>query len=171
MYTGIRVAGKLKPDWVDEIKSMLQVEMASWKSNGGSGLPDNQNNFWNISGHPVLKSFGDNVGRASFIPFGALSYMPVDWESEADKAFYNREIDSVGVWRFQCALKNYAREIDQWMSEVVPVIFETCEIEYYYEEWTWSSLYELRSGRVVEVSDEHVKYGYDDSDHYGWGGY
>ena len=150
MYTGIRVVGKLKPDWVDEIRRMMSYYNET--EVGTDYRLHNDSNFWNLSIHPVLKSFGDNVGRASFIPFGGLSYVPDSWESEADKVFYNREIDADGVWRFQCALKNYAREIDQWMAEVVPVIFETCEIEYYYEEWTWSSLYELRSGRVVEVS-------------------
>lgn len=86
MYTGIRFKGYVKPEF--------RADFASIALNGE----------WEKSHDPVLKEFGE-IGRASFIPCGALAYMPDSWESgdEATDGFERTWDPETGYWTFQCS--------------------------------------------------------------------
>ena len=61
------------------------------------------------------------------IPFGAVCYMPDDWENSWD-------IED-GVWSVCCSLKNYESEIQTFLIDVLPYLVSgPVEVEYLYEE-------------------------------------
>ena len=62
MYTGLRFKGTVKEEFRNEFE--------------GIALEGN----WEESNSDVFKQFG-SVSRASFIPCGALAYMPDEWET------------------------------------------------------------------------------------------
>ena len=54
-----------------------------------------------------------------------------------------------GYWTFQCSLKNYEGEIEQFFSDVlVNIISDSEHIEYFYEEWDESKYYEFVDGTI-----------------------
>lgn len=155
MYTGIRFKGIVKTEF--------------------------RRNFWKIalegaweeSNIHIFKSFGINVRRASFIPCGSLSYMPDSWGQRVlfdddykiigtseDTDGFNRTYDkATGRWTFQCSLKNYEGEIETFF-ELLPDFIESIEhLEYFYEEWRYSTKYELINGEVVATNTKFVDYG------------
>jgi hypothetical protein len=70
---------------------------------------------------------------------------------------YNEE---TGYWAFQCSLKNYGCEIEQFF-ELLPYFIESIEhLEYFYEEDDYSQRFELVNGEVVRTNVEFIKYGY-----------
>lgn len=126
MYTGLRAKIKLKPEYQEFIE-MINNGEAKWEEE-----------FW---------SYGCNR-RAEFIPRGMLAYMP--WDDDDPK--FDRTITASGVWIFQCSLKNYEGEIEEFFSSVLPEIAEDIiYLEKYYEEWCYSELYGLEDGEVVLV--------------------
>lgn len=148
MYTGIRFKGIVKEEFRDKFEDIAM-----------SGE-------WNESDVPEFKKFG-NISRSGFIPCGVLAYMPDEWEEEPfDKWYngiptdgfertYNKE---TGRWTFQCSLKNYENEIETFF-ELIPFFVESIEhLEYFYEEWGYSSRYDLVDGKVVLINDKFIKY-------------
>lgn len=155
MYTGIRFKGYVKPEFREEFEDIAI------------------NGEWRDSNNSILASFGD-FDRSSFIPCGSLSYMPDEWEEYDDSyKIYSREwFDSArdtdgfnrtwdketGYWTFQCSLKNYESEIEAWF-EIVPHFIEKVEhLEYFYEEWEFSSKYELIDNELVCTNPEFIQY-------------
>lgn len=148
MYTGIRFKGYVKPEYR---KAMETIAI------DGS---------WNESDIQEFAEFGQ-IGRSSFIPCGSLSYMPDEWEG----APYNKYHDGVptdgfertynagtGYWTFQCSLKNYESEIESFFG-LIPLFIEKIEhLEYFYEEWDYSSRYDLYNGMVFKIDNKFIKY-------------
>lgn len=79
MYTGLRGSIKFKP----EVASLMSI----WFECDISG-------FWNY----ILKDFIENTdvklflskSRRSFIPFGAVCYMPSDWDESGEMKFFEK---------------------------------------------------------------------------------
>lgn len=149
MYTGLRIKATVK----EEFRQMIE------EINNGADWSEFAEQF------PFLSAYAKQ-GRAEFIPCGSLSYMPDEWEYKPRKAdgSYDREnaaatdgfersIDrKTGYWTFQCSLKNYNQEIEQFLEEVLPNIIESAEhIEYLYEEWDKSVMYKYSNGNIVAV--------------------
>ncbi len=156
MYTGIRFKGYVKPEFREEFEDIAL-----------SG-------DWEESNVDEFRDFGRNVGRSSFIPCGSLSYMPDEWEeydssltyltsewfdSAKDTDGFNRTYDKeTGYWTFQCSLKNYESEIEEWF-DILPLFIEKIEhLEYFYEEWDYSSKYDLVNGEIECVNKEFINY-------------
>lgn len=117
------------------------------------------------------------LGRSGFIPCGSLAYMPDEWEEDYINANGEREIDfgsyykqvatdgfersyneETGYWTFQCSLKNYESEIEQFF-DLIPYFVESIEhIEYFYEEFEYSRKYELIDRKVVLANNKFIAY-------------
>ena len=116
MYTGLRFKAKLKPLVADSFTMLYGIREGS--------------SFWdNLSRIIPISDKWLSVGRKDFIPFGALSYMPSDWDETPTG------IDGE-TWKVCCSLKNYEGEIGVFLSDVLPyLISEPCRTEVLYEEW------------------------------------
>lgn len=155
MYTGIRFKGYVKPEFRKDFESI--AKMGEWEE----------------SEIDIFKKFGQ-LGRASFIPCGSLAYMPDSWEkyndnfekyssewfdSARDTDGFNITYDKeTGYWTFQCSLKNYGSEIEQWFKIVPHFIEKINHLEYFYEEWTHSKKYDLVDGKIKCVNDKFIQY-------------
>lgn len=148
MYTGLRFKGIVKEEFRSEFENIAL-----------SG-------DWIESNNYVFRQFGNN-SRAVFIPCGALSYMPDEWEEAPYDKFrngvptdgfdrtYNKE---TGRWTFQCSLKNYNDTIEEFM-EIVPYFIEEVEhAEVFYEEWQYSIKLELVDGKMKVTNDKFIEY-------------
>jgi hypothetical protein len=158
MYTGIRFKGYVKPQFREDFE--------------GIALSGD----WNESNDEVFRTFGQ-IGRSGFIPCGGLSYMPDEWEvydeslkgsydyyrlAKATDGFERTWNKDTGYWTFQCSLKNYEDEIEEWFK-IVPYFIDKIEhLEYFYEEWTYSQQYDLVDGKIELINDRFRKYGYED---------
>lgn len=147
MYTGLRIKAIIK----EEFRQMIS------EINNGADWGDYVKQF------PFLKDYSEQ-SRAEFIPRGGLSYMPDEWESGTfpnytDTDGFERNIDTnTGHWTFQCSVST-GNVIKQFFEEVLPKITESAEhIEYYYEEWSRSTFYELVDGKIIESSREGIQY-------------
>lgn len=151
MYTGIRFKGYVKPQFRANFEPIAIMGR------------------WDLSEDPIFKEFGDNP-HASFIPCGALAYMPSSWETQLTPGDYNSFVDNdgfarawnpeTGYWTFQCSLKNYQREIEEFF-DMIPYFIESIEdLEYYYEEWEASERYDFdtRHMNVVCVDKHYHSY-------------
>ena len=116
MYTGLRFKAKLKPLVADSFTMLYGIREGS--------------SFWdNLSRIIPISDKWLSVGRKDFIPFGALSYMPSDWDETPTGIDGN-------TWKVCCSLKNYEGEIEVFLSEVLPyLVSEPCRTEVLYEEW------------------------------------
>lgn len=147
-YTGLRAKVFVKKEYRKMISEIN--EDAEWSDFVGE--------------FPFLKEYS-KLDRAEFIPRGLISYMPDDWE-EAITSFrkntypmyiatdgFHREIDmDTGYWTFQCSLKNYENEIEKFFEDVLSKIIDSSEhIEYLYEEWDGSLMYEFKDGKIVQI--------------------
>jgi hypothetical protein len=151
MYTGIRFKGYVKPKYRKVFENIAM------------------NGSWNESEDKVFKKYGQ-IGRSGFIPCGCLSYMPDEWESEPfdeygdgtpTDGFERTWNEETGYWTFQCSLKNYEDEIEEWFK-IIPYFIEKIEyLEYFYEEWTYSKQYDLVDDEVKLINDKFKKYGYE----------
>ena len=150
MYTGLRFKGIVKKQFRDEFE------------------PIALRGCWEEAKDKKISNFA-NCSRASFIPCGALCYMPDEWEeweddnkrkaSDGFERTYNKES---GVWTFQCSLKDYEDTIEDFLS-LVPYFIESVEhCEVFYEGWVYSERYELIENTMVLTNDQFIKYGYDD---------
>ena len=148
MYTGLRFKGVVKKEFRNNFENIAM------------------NGAWEDSNDEVFKGFS-KISRASFIPCGALSYMPDEWETEPFDEYrngkptdgfdrtYNRE---TGRWTFQCSLKNYNDTIENFL-EIVPYFIEEVEhAEVFYEEWRYSERYELVDGKMLMTDDKFIEY-------------
>jgi hypothetical protein len=156
MYTGLRCKVIIKPEYREEF-----------------GLLHNKLGYeWAKSKFGFMREFGQ-LSRASFIPRGALSYMPDSWENVPKKANgdydwmnatdtdgFERQFNTeTGYWAFQCSLKNYEDEIENFFENVLGNIAEeVIHLEYYYEEWESSTFYKLVDGKIVESEQERITY-------------
>ena len=148
MYTGLRFKGVVKEEFRKDFEDIAL-----------SG-------DWAESNNEVFRQFG-GVSRASFIPCGALAYMPDEWETEPFDRYYNgtptdgfeRTYDKeTGRWTFQCSLKNYDYTIEEFFKLVPYFIEEIEHAEVYYEEWSHSVRLELIDGEIVMTNDKFVEY-------------
>jgi len=154
MYTGIRFKGYVKKDFRD---SFEQIALEG---------------DWENSNNSTFRDFG-KISRSKFIPCGCLSYMPDEWEVydeslKGTNKYYSSAKDAdgfertwnkeTGYWTFQCSLKNYESEIEEWFK-IVPYFIEKIEhLEYFYEEWEYSDQYNLIDGEIKLVNEEFIKY-------------
>lgn len=140
MYTGLRFKGVVKKEYREMMDEIHQgVEWSDF-----------------VEAFPFLNEYAKQ-DRAEFIPRGVLCYMPNDWEkgkfpNQVATDGFERSINlTTGVWTFQCSLKNYNDEIEQFFEEVLPHLLESAQhIEYRYEEWDESVFYVFENGKIVE---------------------
>ena len=153
MYTGIRFKGYIKPEFRENFE-LIALD-GDWKE----------------SSDEIFKKYGE-YSRASFIPCGALSYMPDEWETDPRNYEYSQATDGfkrsynneTGYWTFQCSLKNYDDTIEEFFK-LLPYFIKSIEhLEYFYEEWDYSTQYNLIDGKIVEINDKFIKY--NDYDNY-----
>lgn len=153
MYTGLRFRGYVKPEYRGLIHSIMEGRV-DWADC--------------ITQFPFLKDFAE-LPRSRMIPFGALAYMPDEWEDWGNilTSSFKRQFDSeTGYWAFSCSLKNYDDEINTFLVDVVcEICSSTDHIEYLYEEWNSSTLYELRDGRIPKIGE--IEY-HENDDSYDW---
>lgn len=164
MYTGLRFKAVIKHEFSQMIKTMME-ECLDWLE------------LYEIyPQYSFLKEFGE-YSRSSFIPYGMLSYMPDEWETDEKDWKLRKPTDGfdknynelLRLWSFQCSLKNYNSNIEQFFKIIVPQIVETSlHIEYYYEEWARSTFFELKNGEVIQSDREGTLYGYEE-EYDGWG--
>lgn len=56
------------------------------------------------------------------------------------------------------SLKNYQSEIELFF-DLIPFFVDKIEhLEYFYEEWDWSSRYDLYNGMVFKIDSKFIKY-------------
>lgn len=124
MYTGFRVDVTVKPEYREMVNSIMEYGDHGWK--------DFVHQF------PFLAEFS-RKGRANFIPFGSLCYMPEEWDNNQQ---FQRGFDpKTGRWTFSCSLKNYESEIELFCDSVLSVIAESGCFEMLYEEWEYQKVY------------------------------
>ena len=148
MYTGLRFKGTVKKEFRNEFEDIAL------------------NGDWEESENVVFREFG-MLSCASFIPCGALAYMPDEWETEPFDIYYcgtptdgfDRTYDrNSGRWTFQCSLKNYDRIIEEFMIMVPYFIEEVEHAEVFYEECRYSQRYELINGVMAMTNDKYIEY-------------
>lgn len=129
MYTGLRINGIVKPEYREEIELLYSLEVDfGWRD-----LSYLSPRYYDLA----------SKQRCDSIPFGALAYMPDEWDEGVNS--YN---NATGQWIFACSLKNYDDEIESFLN-IVPDIFESLELcEHYYEEWSESILCILEDGEL-----------------------
>lgn len=117
MYTGFKVKCKIKPKYDAAITKLHDHDFDRWED--------------------VAKLYPDEdflaewakVGRSSFIPFGSMCYMDDTWSEES---FSNYDSTS-REWSFECSLKNYENEIENFLMNVLWRLAEeiyVCESQY-----------------------------------------
>lgn len=144
MYTGLRCKVIIKPEFREEMQRL------------------SENHYeWSESNYDFMRKYGED-DRATFIPCGALAYMPSSWEEgpfggsgfggKATDGFERNFDPETGYWSFQCSLKNYEDTIENFMENVLTRIVEkVIHLEYYYEEWDSSIMYDIIDGKVVQL--------------------
>ncbi|MCP1184952.1 hypothetical protein [Paenibacillus sp. 1781tsa1] len=163
MYTGLRCKVVIKPEYREELQRLHE-----------------EGYEWETSEFDFMREYGQ-LGRASFIPRGSLSYMPNEWEDiplkedgsldyrngTATDGFVRSFDSDTGYWTFQCSLKNYENEIESFFEIVLSKITESIEhLEYFYEEWSSSVFYDLDEGEIAKSTREGIKY--QDNNYGGW---
>lgn len=120
MYTGLRGSVTFKKGVAELVDEWWQYYACEYS---------NLWHFLNAKGWkyvPEFYVFADDV-RSSYIPFGAVCYMPDDWE-EHDSAM----LDGATLM-FTCSLKNYTGTIQKFI-ECLPHIADSWDLESRYEE-------------------------------------
>ena len=158
MYTGLRCKVKIKEEYIAALKELENIDYE-----------------WSEHSIKEFRDFGE-LPRASFIPCGALAYMPGCWEKLKENAVDKYDTEDVDefkrglneesrIWTFQCSLKDYDNEIEYFIKNIIPIISdEVYHLEKLYEEWETSILYKMdESKNIVEVEDGYIyvdeKYG------------
>lgn len=159
MYTGLRFKGYVKPEFREEFKRFTDMSL------------DWQERKWDKFSDPVLQNYS-KIERASFIPYGALAYMPDDWQTNTDEygdgdatdGFERTFNPETGYWTFQCSLKNYSDTIEEFFK-IIPHFIESVEhAEVFYEVWDWSEKYELINNQMKMTNNQFVRYNYYNED-------
>lgn len=144
MYTGFRFKGIIKKEYREDIKKALNDFKEVWKN----------------CEHEELKKFYE-VDYSSFIPFGALCYMPNCWEEsdseEATNGFEQYFNEKNGLLCFQCSLKD-DETIEYFIEKIIPIICKKLiHCEELYEQSNVSDLYELKGG-ILKKLDYGIRY-------------
>ncbi len=136
MYTGLRFKATLKP-FVAEIMSKLYDDK-------------DYSDFWGTIARIIpISNDWLNKDRRNFIPFGAIAYLPDDWDAESCTAGLKET-----EWHVCCSLKNYSGEIELFLRDVLPtLISEICQVEYLYEEWS-ESKFDTILPQELEILDD-----------------
>ena len=106
-YTGLRGKIKIKKEMHDKINNLVHAQATDW----GDILP---------SENVFLADW-----RNMFIPYGAICYMPDDWNGSVE---YNN-----GILYFSCSLKNYNNTIEKFIEHVLPLIGDEWDLESLFE--------------------------------------
>jgi hypothetical protein len=142
MYTGLRIRVKLKPEFIPAIQTVMDGEGDS---------------IWSNLGYDFLDEWA-KVGRSNFIPNGALAYMP--WDK--NDSFWQDSLTLDGEWQFQCSLKNYENEVENFIVNVLGrIIEESLHVEVLYEEWDSSDMYKFIDNKWELLEDHSVNTPYD----------
>ena len=113
-YTGLRFRGVVKERYRKDFERALSNDVWEYMAN--------------IYDEPVWREWAE-YSRSSFIPFGAICYIP--WLDEDPE--WQRSFDAeTGEWVFQCSLKNYLSTIEKFWTEVVPEMMERVD---HFETW------------------------------------
>jgi hypothetical protein len=128
-YTGLRFTARLKATAAAALRDAYRERIEKHDDPEYDDEP-----FWvtvRKKGLPISDDF-IAYGRSSFIPFGAVAYMPRDWESAA-----TLEGDS---WSVCCSYKDIGYHpipmTDVFLNSVLPMLIsEECIVECRYEEW------------------------------------
>jgi len=144
MYTGLQFRGIVKKEYFDDIQKLVNGEI-EWSD---------------ITWAESLRM----DYRSSFIFFGSILSMPDSWKDDED---FELKFDMQnGCLQFQSSVKNYNKTIQRFLA-ILPIFIESVEIcEYFYEESTYSSLYELINEEMIETNDEYELYGYIEDTNY-----
>ncbi|OTZ47851.1 hypothetical protein [Bacillus thuringiensis] len=155
MYTGLRAKVKIKEEF-----AYLADKIA------------NQDCSWDelVEEYPFIAEFADKE-RADFVPSMAPAYMPDEWGE------YNvNEFDlNTRVWNMVFAIKNYEKEIDAFMYDILTVIAEKVyHMYYHYEEWDIEKQYTIEDGEVkfvryLDVYTREHRHTLKDNVYKGWG--
>lgn len=145
MYTGLRVKVIVKEKYIPMIHCLTKGDVFAEDHITWSDY---------VKLYPFLNNFASKP-RANMIPNGVLSYMPDEWE---DNDSFNNNVNlHTGEWVFKCSLKNYHREIETFLEEVLPEIaIASTHIEYLYEEDEEGTFYTLNQGKI-EPLDPKIK--------------
>lgn len=124
MYTGLRFCAQLKEQAVPVIQLL------------------NEAHQWDLVTvkYPYVELVAwSRVGRCNFIPFGAIAYMPDEWQQQSDEQGHSILVD--GAWKVVCSLKNANDAIETFILQVLPILIsQPCCCEIMYEEWEVSKL-------------------------------
>lgn len=132
MFTCIRFVGKLKKEYIEEIKSLFTTEaynknpyLEPWKEFAKN--------------HSFAEAYS-KLERAWALPFCGFS--AYNYGKFSNKDFFDRSKDpsfsSVDeyyeTWIFQCDLKDYDDEIETFLRDIAPQICKKFVAEVWYEE-------------------------------------
>ena len=79
--------------------------------------------------------------------------MPDEWEQSHD---FDLCFDqSKGRWEFNCSLKNYNGEVEEFLEMIPNFVEYLIYLEVRYEEWEESRFYQLVDGQLKEVENDH----------------
>ncbi|MBD8839428.1 hypothetical protein IFU39_16570 [Paenibacillus sp. CFBP 13594] len=83
-----------------------------------------------------------------------------DWLNSVPTDGFHRDFNKeTGLWTFQCSLKNYESTIEYFLENVLSKVVETIiHLEYYYEEWDQSIMFEFIEGQISKSTKEGIKY-------------
>lgn len=148
MYTGLRLKGTLKKEFVNAIELITDNEL-DWEDLVFEGRE-----------YGFIKEFTEKAVRSMMIPNGALSYMPDSWDLYQGENGFNNQVNTESrQWAFQCSLKS-GKDIYTFLNLIaVNVLEEASHIEVFYEEWDRSKFYELKDEQIVESNKEGILYG------------
>jgi hypothetical protein len=138
-YTGLRCKAKLKTEFIPVIQKLIETRE------------------WTNLGYEFLEQYA-LISKAGEIPFGALKYMPDEWETEEALKDWETRIED-GLWIFQCSLKDYDDTIQYFLINVLPKIADaTRHLEVFCEKWDSSKMFELINGGIADSEKEGIPY-------------
>lgn len=154
-YTGLRFKAKLTPHAHMALVMAKEVRRSAFADE--TVRNEDVPSFWDIvrsQGIKIPPAFRA-APRSSFIPFGAVCYMPQDW---GDHKF---EILPEGVIEVVCSLKDFGyreegKELtEMFCEEVLPLLIrEPCTAEILYEYWVESRTREVMPKEEYDRPEE-----------------
>lgn len=121
-YTGLRFRGVVKEGYRRPFE---------WALNNNSNecrVWEHMANIYDEENYPIWREWAE-YSRSSFIPYGAICYIPWKEDHPEWQRSFNAE---TGEWVFQCSLKNYSSTIGKFWTEVVPELMERVD---HFETW------------------------------------